>query len=304
MTRCGARQFFVVASLSPKTGTHFSARCSIHVLAAVDRQSRAGDEAAVFRAEENDATGDLVGAAQTADGNPRDDLLEHVGRHRRDHLGVDVTGRDRVDGDAGPRAFLGQRLGEAVDAGFGGRIIDLPVLAGLTLDRADIAAAAIFARVHSLPDRLGHVEAAAEIDVDHRVPRLAVHPLHRAVAGDAGIVDEDVDRAELAFHLLRAGDAGVEVGDVPFVGLDAIAFAELARFLLVAGIVGGDGDALVAQRDADRFADAAGPAGDDCTACLVPLPGVFGTGLIAAQPNLQARGRSACAASPGPGRCR
>src|SRR5688572_25102995 len=87
---------------------------SIHVLAAVDRQSRAGDEAAFFRAEEGDAAGNLVGPPEPADRNAGNDLLEHVGRHRRDHLGVDIAGRDRVDRDAGARAFLGQRLGETV----------------------------------------------------------------------------------------------------------------------------------------------------------------------------------------------
>ena len=81
-----------------------------------------------------------------------------------------------------------------MDARLGGGIIDLAVLAGLAVDRADIDDAAKFAPVHAVPHRLGHVEAAAEIDVDHLVPGLAAHPLHGAVAGDAGIVDHDVDR--------------------------------------------------------------------------------------------------------------
>ena len=51
------------------------------------------------------------------------------------------------------------------------------------------------------------------------LPLGAVHPLHRAVAGDAGIVDEHVDRAELGLDLGDAGVAGVEIGDVPFVGV-------------------------------------------------------------------------------------
>ena len=70
-------------------------------------------------------------------------------RHRGDHVGVDIAGRDRVDGDAGARAFLRQRLGEAVDAGLGGGIIDLAVLAGLAVDRADVDDAAELARVHA-----------------------------------------------------------------------------------------------------------------------------------------------------------
>jgi hypothetical protein len=59
-----------------------------------------------------------------------------------DHVGIDIAGRDRVDGDADARAFLRQRLGEAVDAGFGGGVIDLAILAGLAVDRADVDDAA------------------------------------------------------------------------------------------------------------------------------------------------------------------
>src|SRR4029450_1412377 len=126
---------------------------------------------------------------------------------------------------------------------------------------------AIFAPAHSVPHRLGHVEAAAEIDVDHLFPRLTAHPFHRAVARDAGIVDQNVDRAEVAFDLMDTGHAGVEVGHIPLVGLDAGALAELACFVLIAGIIGGNGDAFVAKRDADRLANAAGTTGDDSDVC-------------------------------------
>src|SRR5205085_4040468 len=72
---------------------------SIHMLAAVDAQRAAGDEAAFLGAEKEDAPGDLAGLAEPADRDFGDDLLQHVGRHRRDHVGVDIAGRDRVDGD-------------------------------------------------------------------------------------------------------------------------------------------------------------------------------------------------------------
>jgi hypothetical protein len=56
-----------------------------------------------------------------------------------------------------------------------------------------------------------------------------VHALHGGVAGDAGIVDEHVDRAEIGLDLRNALLAGLEIGDIPFVGLDADALAERAR---------------------------------------------------------------------------
>ena len=53
------------------------------------------------------------------------------------------------------------------------------------------------------------------------------------------------------------------VGDVPFVGRDAGALGELARALVIAGVVRRDLHAHVLERDADRFANAARAAGDD-----------------------------------------
>jgi hypothetical protein len=58
-----------------------------------------------------------------------------------------------------------------------------------------------------------------------------------------------------------------------FVGLDAGPLREFLRLLLVAGVICGDGQALSRKREADRLADAAGSAGDDCDSChaLSPL---------------------------------
>ena len=49
-------------------------------------------------------------------GDLRHDLFQHIGRHCRDHVGIDISRRDGVDGDAEARAFLRQGLGEAMDA--------------------------------------------------------------------------------------------------------------------------------------------------------------------------------------------
>jgi hypothetical protein len=57
-----------------------------------------------------------------------------------------------------------------------------------------------------------HVEQRAEIGVDHRVPLLERHLVEGAVLGDAGIVDQHVDRTEIGLDLLDAGGAGVERG--------------------------------------------------------------------------------------------
>ena len=71
---------------------------------------------AIFIDQEGNPARHLLGLAEPIDGNFGDDLAEHVGRHRGDHVGVDIAGRDGIDGDAAPRPLLRQRLGEAVDS--------------------------------------------------------------------------------------------------------------------------------------------------------------------------------------------
>ena len=115
---------------------------SIHVLAAVDPQRRAGDERARVRGEEGYAAGDFLGLAQATDRDFGDDLLQHVLGHGGDHVRIDIARGDRVHGDAVARAFLRQRLGKSVDAAFRRGIVDLAVLASLPIDRADIDDAA------------------------------------------------------------------------------------------------------------------------------------------------------------------
>src|SRR5260221_12332724 len=63
---------------------------SVHMLAAVDRQRRAGDETRLVGDEEEHAAGDLLGIAEPSDWDARDDLLEHIGRHGAHHLAVDI----------------------------------------------------------------------------------------------------------------------------------------------------------------------------------------------------------------------
>src|SRR5207237_2994782 len=53
-----------------------SPRQSIHMLAAIDGERRAGDEARLIRDQANNAAGDLMGLPEAANGNARHDLLE------------------------------------------------------------------------------------------------------------------------------------------------------------------------------------------------------------------------------------
>src|SRR5271170_22224 len=74
---------------------------SEHVLAAVDGDVGAGDEGGLVGGEVGDESRDLVGRAQPAHRDLRNDLaVEYLLRNGHHHLGTDVAGRDRVDGDA------------------------------------------------------------------------------------------------------------------------------------------------------------------------------------------------------------
>src|SRR3546814_19625089 len=80
---------------------------------------------------------------------------------------------------------------------FGVGVVDLAVLAGLAVDRTDVDDPAPSAFAHAGKAGLGRVETAAEVDAHHHVPVLEAHFVQHAVTGDAGIVDDDVDRADL-----------------------------------------------------------------------------------------------------------
>jgi hypothetical protein len=66
------------------------------------------------------------------------------------------------------------------------------------------------------------VEAGAEVGVDDLVPLLGGHAVHGAVAGDAGVVDQHLDRSQVLLDLGDAGGDRVEVADVELVGGDAV----------------------------------------------------------------------------------
>jgi hypothetical protein len=55
------------------------------------------------------------------------------------------------------------------------------------------------------------------------------HAVEHGVAGDAGIVDQHLDRAEIGLDLLEAGGAGIVGGDVPLVDRNAGRGLELLR---------------------------------------------------------------------------
>src|SRR4028118_1213638 len=71
---------------APSASPRSAALCEgilVHVLAAVDAQGRAGDEAGILAAQEEDAAGDLLRLAEAADRNAGTHLGEQFLRNRR-----------------------------------------------------------------------------------------------------------------------------------------------------------------------------------------------------------------------------
>ena len=120
---------------------------------------------------------------------------------------------------------------------------------------------------HLRDDRVDEVEGRFEVHGDNRVPLGLAHPHHEAVLGDAGVVDEDVDAAEVLEDLLDDGVRLVEVGRVGGVTLDLMPESGdlgdglLGRF--VDDKIGeGDVRAFFCEFECDGLSDASCSAGD------------------------------------------
>ena len=105
---------------------------------------------------------------------------------------------------------------------------------------------------------------ASEVDVDHHVPAALVHVGEQLVAGDAGVVDDDV-RAAVPFEdELGELVGGVGRGDVQGEGRAADLVRGLRQRLAGGRDVGADDVRAVAGEDlGDGRADTAGRTGDD-----------------------------------------
>src|SRR5690606_11959257 len=167
-----------------------------HVVAAIDVQVGAGDPGGLFGDQESHRVGDLLRPSQAAGRDVGHDLGADVLRHGHDHVGGHVTGGYGVDRDAQAGVLACQGDGEPVHAGLGRSVVGLAVLALEAIDRADLDDPAPLALAHALDHRTGDVEHRVEVGVDHLVPLLGGHAVEGGVAGDAGVVDQDLDRAQ------------------------------------------------------------------------------------------------------------
>ena len=117
-------------------------------------------------------------------------------------------------------------------------------------------------------------------------PLFRLHPVQHGVAGDAGIVDQHVDRTEIGLDLLHPVDAGLVRRNVPLVDRDAGFGLEFLRRLVVAGIIGRDPVAGGVQGLADRRADPSCPPVTNATRGMIPPYGFWHAGYCAGRQSL------------------
>lgn len=65
---------------------------------------------------------------------------------------------------------------------------------------------------------MDEVEGRLQVDVEDGIPLCLRHAEHQAVLGDSGIVDEDVDAAEVGVDLLHDGLGLGKVGGIARIG--------------------------------------------------------------------------------------
>ena len=195
--------------------------------------------------------------------------LRGVGNLLFDQRRQHVAGAHRVDGDAGLGHFQRHRLGEAGHAVLGGDIGRLVLAGHQRMRRRHVDDAAEALALHRRQRQPRGVEGGREVDREDRVPPVDREVVDRRHMLDAGVVDQQVDGAELrqrlAHHVLD-GLGPAHVGAV-VAHLHVVLLGEFGaqRFdlALVAEAVEDDVGALGRQRAGDAEADARGRAGDE-----------------------------------------
>ncbi len=166
------------------------------------------------------------------------------------------------------RKFTRQRPRQAQQAGLRCGVTGLTDPADVAARRHDIDDSSPAAQQHLAHHGPNAQEGAAEIGRDDIVPAFALHVDHEAVARDAGVVDEHIDRSELASHAAEECVDRHFVRDVASLGerSDVPLLDQRDGFpgsVVALPVADRDGRTAIGERDSDRAADAARAASHD-----------------------------------------
>src|SRR5687768_4447856 len=174
-----------------------------------------GHVARILTGEEQEARSDLAGLAWPSHRHVLaeiGDLLRRLASERIERS-PDRARRDRVDPDSVADQILRQRAGEGGDRSLGRRIIEQAFRALVHRHRRAVDDRGALPEVR--PGRLDHEEIAVEIGLEGALQLLLGDLLYLLVIMLlAGVVDEDVEPAELIDRLLHRALAEGLVADV------------------------------------------------------------------------------------------
>jgi len=138
-------------------------------------------------------------------------------------LGIDETGLDLGDANAGAGQIELEPFADGADGGLG-RAVDIAVRVGLaTGDGSDVDDMPPAPRDHARDDGACDIQQALDVGIDHLLPIVdgagvdLVEP-----AAQSSVVDQDVDLAEVVGKGLKALRHGVPVADVELDGEDLL----------------------------------------------------------------------------------
>jgi hypothetical protein len=216
----------------------------------------------------------LLGRLRIEDDVVDDLLTRHVTRLHRvrdlmlDERRPDITGRDAIGGDAESCELQGDGFGQASDTVFRRYVSGFERRSDKRVRGGGRDDTAPFLRLHARYGGADRMEGGGKIDRNDRVPFLDRKVLDRRDELYAGVVDENIDRTELA---LSVSDHGRNFRGLAHVGavikrLDAEVLFDGGAFFLdrsgVAHAIDHDIRAVLSQHARDGEANAAGRAGD------------------------------------------
>lgn len=186
--------------------------------AAIDDEDVAVDVVGGAGGEEDGGAGDVFGLAPAGGGNALEDLAGTLGiiAQGLSVVGIHIAGGDGVDVDALGSPLIGEGFGELADAAFGCGVRRHGDSALKGEEGGDVDDLTGPAGEHVTACVLGEAEDTGEIDVDEGLPVFFGVVDGRRAANGAGVVDKDVNGAEVldgVFHEARTDFGFADVAD-------------------------------------------------------------------------------------------
>src|SRR2546423_3131408 len=138
-------------------------------------------------------------------------LRGHFGGHFR----LDEPGCNSVDQNIPGTELFGDGFRKSDQSGFAGGVVGLSLVADQSDDAGDVDDAAAATLHHAARDGPNTGERAAQIGVLYRIPVFVFEAHDDVVAGDTGVVYQDIDRAKRLLDIvdeLCDGGRGADVG--------------------------------------------------------------------------------------------